>query len=67
MEISQLENKNRDELVAIAKEMGIPNYTSLKKQDIIMRLLQAHAKQQGNTAVLMTLPLPVLTIALFLI
>jgi len=49
MEISQLENKNRDELVEIAKEMGISNYTNLKKQDIIMRLLQAHAEQQGNT------------------
>jgi len=48
MEISQLENKNRDELVEIAKEMGISNYTSLKKQDIIMRLLQAYAEQQGN-------------------
>jgi len=49
MEISQLENKSRDELVEIAKEMGISNYTSLKKQDLIMRLLQAHAEQQGNT------------------
>jgi len=49
MEISQLENKSRDELVEIAKEMGISNYTSLKKQDIIMRLLQAYAEQQGNT------------------
>jgi len=49
MEISQLENKSRDELVEIAKEMSISNYTSLKKQDIIMRLLQAHAEQQGNT------------------
>ena len=49
MEISQLENKSRDELVEIAKEMGISNYTSLKKQDIIMRLLQTHAEQQGNT------------------
>ncbi|MBA7712996.1 Transcription termination factor Rho [subsurface metagenome] len=49
MEISQLENKSRDELVEIAKEMGISNYTSLKKQDIIMRLLQAYTEQQGNT------------------
>jgi len=49
MEISQLESKNRDELVEIAKEMGISNYASLKKQEIIMRLLQAHAEQQGNT------------------
>ena len=49
MEISQLENKNRDELLEIAKEMGISNCTGLKKQDIIMRLLQAHTEQQGNT------------------
>ena len=49
MEISQLENKNRDELLEIAKEMGISNYTSLKKQDLVMRLLQANAEQQGNT------------------
>jgi len=49
MEISQLENKNRDELLEIAKEMGLSNYTGLKKQDIIMRLLQAHTEQQGNT------------------
>ena len=33
MEISQLESKNRDELVEIAKEMSISNYTSLKKHD----------------------------------
>ena len=48
MNISQLETKSRDELIELAKEMGISNYTSLKKQDIIMRLLQAHTEQQGN-------------------
>jgi len=48
MNIGQLENKNRDELIEIAKEMGISSSTSLKKQDIIMRLLQAHTEQQGN-------------------
>ena len=47
MEISQLETKNRDELVEIAKEMGISSYTSLKKQELIMRLLQAYTEQQG--------------------
>ncbi|MFC2033962.1 transcription termination factor Rho [Chloroflexota bacterium] len=49
MEISQLENKTRDELIGLAKEMGIPNHTNLKKQDIIMRLLQTHTEQEGNT------------------
>jgi len=48
MNIGQLENKSRDELVELAKEMGISSYTNLKKQDIIMRLLQAHTEQQGN-------------------
>ena len=48
MNIGQLENKSRDELIEIAKEMGISSCANLKKQDIIMRLLQAHTEQQGN-------------------
>jgi len=47
MNISELEKKSKDELIELAKENGISNPTSLKKQDIIMRLLQEHAKQQG--------------------
>ena len=49
MEISQLENKTRDELLEISREMNLTNCTNLKKQDIIMRLLQAHTEQEGNT------------------
>jgi len=49
MDISQLETKTRDELVDLAKEMSITNYGGLKKQDIIMRLLQAYTEQEGNT------------------
>ena len=48
MNISQLENKSREELVELAREMSISGYAGLKKQDIIMRLLQAHTEQQGN-------------------
>ena len=47
MDITQLENKKRNELIELAKEAGISDYASLKKQDIIMRLLQANAEQQG--------------------
>jgi len=47
MNIAELENKSRDELIELAKEMSITNSTSLKKQDIIMRLLQADTEQQG--------------------
>ncbi len=48
MEISQLENKSRDELIELAKENELANYTGLKKQELVMRLLQANAEQQGN-------------------
>jgi len=47
MNITELEKKTRDELVELAKEMGISNYASLKKQELIMRLLQANVEQQG--------------------
>ena len=47
MDINELENKSRSELLELAKEMNIGNYTNLKKQELIMRLLQTHAEQQG--------------------
>jgi len=49
MDISQLENKTKEELSTLAKEMGVSNHTALKKQDLIIRLLQAHTEQEGNT------------------
>jgi len=48
MNINELENKTRDELIELAKETGISNYASLRKQEIIMRLLETHTQQQGN-------------------
>ena len=48
MNITDLQNKSKDELVELAKEMGLSSCTNLKKQDIVMRLLQAHTEQQGN-------------------
>ncbi|MFC2001349.1 transcription termination factor Rho [Chloroflexota bacterium] len=47
MDINELENKSKDELVELAKEMSISDYEGLKKQDIILRLLQADTEQQG--------------------
>ena len=44
----ELESKNRDELEAMAKECGIAGYTTLKKPELIYRILQAEAEQQGN-------------------
>ncbi len=48
MDINQLENKSKDELIEMAREIEVPDCTSLNKQDLIMRLLQADAEQQGN-------------------
>jgi len=47
MNISELENKSRDELLELAKGAGVTSYTNLKKQELIMRLLRAHTEQQG--------------------
>jgi len=49
MNIEELENKNREELIEMGKEMGISNATALKKQDIIRRMLQTSIEQEGHT------------------
>jgi transcription termination factor Rho len=48
MVMSELENKTKEELVEMAKEIGIASPNNLKKHDIIMRLLESHTEQQGN-------------------
>src|SRR4030066_539859 len=47
MNIAELETKTRDELVDMAKHQGVEGYSGLKKQELIMRLVQAQAEQQG--------------------
>src|SRR5512139_3867239 len=59
MNITDLENKTRDELLDLARQMGVSSYTGLKKGELIMRLLQAHTEQQGNifcSGILETMP-----------
>ena len=48
MNIVELETKSRDELLDMAKGYGISGYTTLKKQDLVLRLLHANAELQGN-------------------
>ena len=47
MDISQLEQKNLDELRHMAREAAIPAFSRLKKQDLILALLRDHAERQG--------------------
>jgi transcription termination factor Rho len=49
MNITELETKTREELLAHAKEIGITGISTLKKEDLVLRLLQANAEQQGYT------------------
>ena len=48
MDMKLLEEKSREELLDLARETGLSGVTGLKKQDIVMRLLQASAEMQGN-------------------
>jgi transcription termination factor Rho len=47
MNVSELETKTREELVELAKQQGIDGISGQKKQEIIMRLVQAQTEQQG--------------------
>ena len=47
MNLVELETKTREELLDMAKELGITGYAALRKQDLILRLLQAQTEQQG--------------------
>ena len=48
MNITDLESKTREVLLDTAKNLGLTGYTGLKKQDLVLRLLQASAELQGN-------------------
>ncbi|MBI4216791.1 MAG: transcription termination factor Rho [Chloroflexi bacterium] len=46
--LAGLESKTRPELLELAKNMGLGGVTGLKKEELVMQILQAHAEQQGN-------------------
>ena len=48
MNIAELETKSRDELVEMAKGLGVSGCSALRKQDLVLRLLRANAELQGN-------------------
>ncbi len=47
MELAELEGRTVQELHGVAKDLGIPEYSRLKKQDLILRILQAQAERSG--------------------
>ena len=46
--MTELEDKTCDELEVMAKELGITNYSSMKKSELVAHLLKSQAEQQGN-------------------
>ncbi|MBT9148814.1 MAG: transcription termination factor Rho [Dehalococcoidia bacterium] len=49
MNYAELQTKTREELLALARESGISGCTALKKDEIVLRLLQNYTEQQGHT------------------
>ena len=45
--IAELEPKTINELQDMAKELNIPNYRRYRKQELIMRILQAQTENPG--------------------
>ncbi|HEU4797889.1 MAG TPA: Rho termination factor N-terminal domain-containing protein, partial [bacterium] len=45
--IAELETKTMDELQGLAKELNVANFRRYRKQELIMRILQAQTEQSG--------------------
>ncbi len=47
--VAELESKNLTDLREMARKLDISGYSGLKKQDLIVKLLQAQTEEAGNT------------------
>ena len=47
MDIGELESKKLSELRDIGRDMKIPGYTAMKKQDLVFRIMQVDAESSG--------------------
>ncbi|MBI4494887.1 MAG: transcription termination factor Rho [Chloroflexi bacterium] len=48
MNLAELEARTREDLLEMARDLGIQGAGSMKKHDLMMRVLQSQAEQQGN-------------------
>jgi len=48
LNLTELETKTKDELVEVAKDLEISGANSLRKQDLVFRIMQAKAEREGN-------------------
>ena len=48
MDVTQLQGQKIKDLTKLAQEMEVPGYSGLKKQELIMRILQTSAEKEGK-------------------
>ena len=48
MDVTQLQGQKIKDLTKLAQEMEVPGYSGLKKQELIMRILETSAKKEGK-------------------
>ena len=48
MNLAELETKTKDELLDVAKDLGVEKPSALRKQDLVFRIMQAKAEHEGN-------------------
>src|SRR3989337_974987 len=47
LNLTELETKTKDELLEVAKDLGLSGATGLRKQDLVFRIMQAKAEREG--------------------
>jgi transcription termination factor Rho len=48
LNLTELETKTKDELLDVAKELGVSSASGLRKQDLVFKIMQAKAEGEGN-------------------
>jgi len=48
IDIDALKHMRIGELYSVARDMGLDNYSSMRKQDLIFKVLQTNAEKEGN-------------------
>jgi len=48
LNLAELETKTKDELLDVAKDLGVEKPTAMRKQDLVFKIMQANAEAEGN-------------------
>ena len=48
LNVTELETKTRDELVELAKQLDLSGYSTMKKEELVLKLMETQAEKQGQ-------------------